>query len=243
MTTYAITLATGQLGHAAALAGAERLLFVSGKDLGDRERQHGALVAAADEAGVRRVVYTSFIGAQTQPENPLTPEHGTTEDQLEASDIPEVVVLRNGYDQENLLGGLDGMLESGVMVGASGEGRIGAAARDDLAEAAVVALTDDAIAPGAYELTGPDLTTAELAAQVAEGAGRPVRYQEVSLEDFRAGMVAAGLPEPVADMFTAVERSAATGSMAGGGSEDLARLLGRAPTTVAETVRGVLAAR
>ncbi|GAB3587697.1 NAD(P)H-binding protein [Calidifontibacter terrae] len=154
-------------GHAAALSGVDRLLFVSGPGVGDREGQHRNVIAAAERAGVHRLVYTSFIGARSHPENPLTPEHEYTEKLLERADVPQVVVLRNGYYHENALAQLDQVLDSGVLVGSSGSAPISAAARADLAEAAAVALLDDSVQPGVYELVGPDMTKADMAAQIS----------------------------------------------------------------------------
>src|SRR6187402_3266498 len=45
----------------AAFAGGERLLLVSGTDLGTRTAQHQAAIDAAKAAGVRHVVYTSGL--------------------------------------------------------------------------------------------------------------------------------------------------------------------------------------
>ena len=47
----------------AAFAGVDTLLLVSAAEHPERVRQHLAAVDAAAAAGVRRVVYTSFLGA------------------------------------------------------------------------------------------------------------------------------------------------------------------------------------
>src|SRR5512143_2007904 len=51
-----------------AFAGVERMLLISGTDLERRVAQHRAAIAAAEAAGVRRVVYTS--GSKPEPPNP-----------------------------------------------------------------------------------------------------------------------------------------------------------------------------
>lgn len=228
---------------APALEGVDSVLFISSPTVGVRERQHGDTVKAAQEAGVRRLVYVSFIGAQDHPENPLTPEHKFTEDLLADAGIPEVVVLRNAYYHENLLGQLDQILESGVLVGASGGGVINAAARADLAEAAALALigaaAPKAVAPGAYDLVGQPLTKADMATQIAEGSGKPVAYRNVTLEEYRQGMVDAGMPPQRAGFYAEVEKATASGALASD-STDLATILGREPQTLADTVRVIL---
>lgn len=58
---------------------------------------------------------------------------------------------------------------------------------DDIAEMAVAALTDPAHSKKLYELTGPELLTfPEIFEAIATATGRPVRYNEVSMEEYVA---------------------------------------------------------
>src|SRR5215217_8091966 len=68
----------------AALAGAEKLLFISSSEVGQRATQHAAVVAAAKAAGVRLLVYTSILGAETS-RMALAAEHQATEETIRAS--------------------------------------------------------------------------------------------------------------------------------------------------------------
>lgn len=224
-----------------AFEGIDRLLVVSVRQVGQRERQHGAAIRAAQQAGVQRLVYTSFLGAQTHPENPLTPEHKATEAILADAGIPEVVVLRNGFYHENILDRLDQILASGELVGAAGAGVINAAARDELAEAAVIALMGD-VAPGAYDLVGAPTTQAQIAEQIAEASGRPVAYREVTLPQYQQGLEAAGVPAEVAAFFTEVEKATGAGAMASDATA-LREILGREPRSIGETARLLLEAQ
>ncbi|WP_233527464.1 NmrA family NAD(P)-binding protein [Micromonospora craniellae] len=61
-----------------AFAGAEKLMFVSGSEVGRRVAQHRNVVAAATEAGVGLVVYTSIPKADTSSLI-LATEHRATE--------------------------------------------------------------------------------------------------------------------------------------------------------------------
>src|SRR4051812_9905940 len=61
-----IAVAAGYRDRAAmvqALRGTGTLFLVSGREAADRVAEHVSAVDAAVEAGVRRVVYTSFMGA------------------------------------------------------------------------------------------------------------------------------------------------------------------------------------
>jgi len=70
-----------------AFAGAEKLLFVSGSEAGQRVAQHRAVIAAAREAGVRLVAYTSILRADTS-DLMLAEEHLATERALIDSGLP-----------------------------------------------------------------------------------------------------------------------------------------------------------
>ena len=69
---------------------------------------------------------------------------------------------------------------------------------DDIADVAVAALTDDRHIGMLYELTGPRLLTfAEAVDEIAEAAGREIRYVPISVEEFAAAARRAGCAERV----------------------------------------------
>jgi uncharacterized protein YbjT (DUF2867 family) len=73
---------------------------------------------------------------------------------------------------------------------------------DDIADVAVAALTDDRHAGQLYELTGPRLLRFdEAVAEIARASGRPLRYVPLTVEEFAAGMVGAGVPEDVVSLL------------------------------------------
>ncbi|MET8153760.1 SDR family oxidoreductase [Actinoplanes sp. NPDC049668] len=219
----------------AAFAGADRLLFVSGSEVGRRIEQHANVIAAAKEAGVGRIFYTSAPHADTS-DLILAGEHRATELALEASGIPSVF-LRNGWYVENY--DLKGALERGLF-GAAGDGRISLATRADLAEAAAAAVAADVHDKQAYELGGAAVTLAELAAEVSRQSGREVTYTDLSQEKYAELLVGAGLPEQFAAILADSDRAAAAGLL-DTGTADLAALLGRPATPLADAVRAALA--
>ncbi|MGO4290582.1 NAD(P)H-binding protein [Chitinophaga sp. RAB17] len=67
---------------------------------------------------------------------------------------------------------------------------------DDIADAAVAAFTEDGHAGQLYELTGPRLMTfAEAVGEIAHATGKPIQYQQVSMEEYKAMMVEYAIPE------------------------------------------------
>jgi NAD(P)H dehydrogenase (quinone) len=215
-----------------AFTGAEKLLLVSGSEIGRRVPQHRNAITAAEEAGVRLIAYTSVVRAGSSSLG-IAEEHRATERLLAESGIPHVV-LRNGWYTENYTGQLDSYLQHGI-VGSAGEGRISAATRADYAEAAAAVLTEDRHAGAVYELGGEAFTMSELAATVSTVTGTDVGYTDVPVEQYAAVLEGAGLPAPVAGMFADIDRSVAAGDLHVD-SDDLQELIGRAPTPLRDVI-------
>lgn len=221
----------------AAFAGVDRLLFVSGSEVGRRIPQHQAVADAAREAGVGLVVYTSAPKAETSGMM-LAEEHRATERALIASGVP-YVFLRNGWYIENYTDRLPLFLEHGL-IGAAGDGLISVATRADLAEAAAAVLTGDGHQGRVYELGGQSFTLAVLAAEIARQSGRDVRYTDLAEAAYAKALADAGLPAPAPAVLADSDRAASQGALYVEGNE-LEQLLGRPVTPWPEVVRAALA--
>jgi len=219
---------------APALAGVDALLLVSGSDIGQRERQHRAVVDASVAAGVQRVVYTSVLRADST-ELPVAPEHVVTEELLRASGLP-TTVLRNGWYTENYASTLDQARATGTVTSATQGAPIAAAARADYAAAAAGALLDPSTAGRTYELGGTPFTYDDLATALAEVLGREVRHQRVSADELAAGLRAAGLDEGLVGFLVAVDTATARGAL-DTDPGPLAELAGRPSTPLLDVLR------
>jgi NAD(P)H dehydrogenase (quinone) len=150
------------------------------------------------------------------------------------------VFLRNGWYVENYTRQLPVILEHGL-IGAAGDGRISAAARGDLAEAAaVVVASGDGHQNRVYELGGPSFTLAGLAAEIGRQSGRDVGYTDFSEDAYAKALVDAGVPAEAAAVYADSDRAAAKGALYIEG-DDLERLLGRPATPWPEVIRAALA--
>ena len=226
-----------QAALTAALTGVDTLLFVSGSEPGKRAAQHRNVVAAAQEAGVGFIAYTSLLDADTSALS-LAEEHVITEKLLADSGIDHAV-LRNGWYWENYASALSGAAASGEFHGAAGEGLVSGAARKDYAEAAAVVGTMPGHAGKVYELAGaPALSYPQIAEGIAEVTGRLVVYVNQSEAAYADQLASHGLPQEVAQMLAGWDTAIAGGALFST-STDLADLIGRPSTSLVETLRAL----
>jgi NAD(P)H dehydrogenase (quinone) len=215
-----------------AFAGADRLLLVSGTEVGQRIQQHTNVIAAAKATGVQLIAYTSVVRADTS-QLLIAHEHRGTEAALAASGVPHTL-LRVSWYIDNYTAQLPAYLEHGI-VGAADDGRISGATRADYAEAAAVVLAEEGHAGATYELGGPAFTMTDLAEVVSAATGRLVTYTDMSVQGYTDFLVAAGLGMPVAAAFADNDRGVAAGELYAE-TADLERLLGRPATSLRTAV-------
>ncbi len=227
-----------RLAHA--FEGASQVLIVSANDTGaELVRAHRAAIDAAKAAGAGRILYTSHMAAN--PSSLFVPprDHAATEAALQDSGVP-YTSLRNGFYASTVPMLLRGAAETGELA-LPADGPVAWTSHGDLAEAAAIALAGEHLDSGDLDgptpaLTGPEAIDATGFAQIAaELTGRPIRRVVVSDDDYRAGLIAHGVPEVGADMLIGMFAAGRQGEFAPA-DPALARLLGREP----ESLRDVL---
>jgi len=221
-----------------ALAGTDRLLLISGTELGRRVEQHATVLQAAKAVGVELIAYTSAPKVEDSL-LAVAPDHLATERLIADFALP-AALLRNNWYLENYDPAITRAAETGEVVGSADGGRIAAATRADLAAGAVAVLTAAEPALGVYELGGDEAwTLADLAAAVASATGREVTYRDLPAEEHARVLEAAGLPEGAVHFVVGTDQAIAQGAL-DTGSHQLSELIGRPTTTLAEHVRRVL---
>ncbi|MFE5296082.1 NAD(P)H-binding protein [Streptomyces sp. NPDC056632] len=226
---------------AGAFAAGDRVLLISGSEVGQRVAQHTAVIAAAKAAGVAQLAYTGILGGP-EADFGLADEHKATEQAILDSGLP-YTFLRNGWYTENYTANLAPVLAHGAVVANAGEGRVASAPRADYAAAAAAVLTGplDEHLGRAYELSGDaSWSFAEYAAEVAQASGQEITYTNVPAATHREILVGAGVPAFFAEILVEVDEAVARGALAARG-DDLSRLIGRPTTPIAETIRAALA--
>jgi NAD(P)H dehydrogenase (quinone) len=214
-----------------AFQGARTLLMVSASEDPDRLRLHANVVDAAADAGVERVVYTSFFGAAPDCTFTFGRDHWHTEELIRASGLGHTFLRDNLYlDFLPLMVGPDGVIR-----GPAGDGRVAAVTRDDIAEVAVAALLEgDRHVGRTYDLTGPEaFTLAEAAEELSRVAGRTVSYHAETLEEAYASRAHYGAPDWEVAGWVTTYAAIANGDLEAV-SGDVAAVAGHPPMSLAE---------
>lgn len=191
-----------------------------------------AFTDLAVRSGVRRLALLSGRGE---------PEAQRCEEIVQRSGVQWTVLRCSWFNQnfsENYL--LEPILAGEVALPAPnvGEPFIDA---DDIADAAVAALTDDKHAGQLYEMTGPRLLTfADAIAQIAQASGREIRYVQVPMEEYVVALEQAQLPPD----FVALIKYLFTEVLDGRNAhvtDGVQRALGRAPRDFTDYARNAAA--
>ncbi|MGE0255180.1 MAG: SDR family oxidoreductase [Alphaproteobacteria bacterium] len=166
------------------------------------------IVDQARGAGVRRFVFHSVIRPQVEA-MPYHWKKMRVEEALFASGLPYVVLQPSMYMQ-NIRGEWPSIVKDGVYPRYySPHRKMNVVDLDDVGEAAAIAVTEDRLDNGVFELGGPEsLTHAEMAAILTRVLGRPVRAEGRPLEDGIAAMKARGAPAYMIDNFAVLSRTA-----------------------------------
>jgi uncharacterized protein YbjT (DUF2867 family) len=182
----------------------------------------------AVKMGVRRIVLLSGRGeAEAQAAEEIVRNCGIEWTLLRASWF-------NQNFSENFM--LDGLLAGELVLPA---GNVGEPFIDtnDIADAAVAALTEDRHVGQLYEITGPRLLSfAEAVAEIARASGRTIRYTQVSSEQYAASLKEASVPPEFVSFLSYLFDEVLDGRNAFV-TDGVQRVLGRAPRDFADYAR------
>ena len=180
-----------------AFRGGDVLLLVSTTLVGPlRRAQHERAVQAARDAGVGRIVYTSYLGSgNPQQEAMVTIDHRATEQAILASGLSWNFLRDSQYGEALAEQVATATLLDGVFTANQGEGRGAFVSRGDCVRVAVALLLGAGERDTAYDVTGPELLTyRDVAAMIAEISGRDIPYADLTDEEFYAYWDRLGVP-------------------------------------------------
>jgi NAD(P)H dehydrogenase (quinone) len=222
-----------------ALKGIDTLLLISSNEIGQRARQHANVIIASKKAGVKWIVYTSLLHADSSSLS-LAGEHLETEVALAKSGIP-YTILRNGWYTENYTGSIGGALAGGAFLGSAGNGKISSAPRADYAEAAVSVLIGKGHQGKTYELAGDNAYTLyDLAAEISRQTGKNLPYKDLPEVEYANILKSLGIPEGFANSISGWDVAVSKGDLYND-SHQLSQLIGRTTISISESVSAALA--
>ena len=142
---------------APAYAGGTKMLLISiGFDAGPRPEAHKRAIDAAVAAGIKHIVYTSFVAISKGDRAGLASDHFQTEEMIKKSGVAWTM-LRNSIYSNGLVQQATKMLAEGKAPVSESDVRIGYVTREDCAAAAAAALSTSGHENKVYDITGPEL--------------------------------------------------------------------------------------
>ncbi|WP_054313351.1 SDR family oxidoreductase [Mesorhizobium sp. 1M-11] len=184
----------------AAYDGVETLLFLTPPHE-NASTWASAGIAAAKQAGIRRIVRISALLAGPDGPSDNNRQHGRTDDELRACGIPSVI-LRPHFFMQNLLADVPTLNAKDTLHAAAGDAGLAMIDTRDIADVALCALLSPAWDGNTYDLTGPaSISFHEIVRELSELLGRTIRYVPISPDSLAQSVRDMGLDEWFAEGF------------------------------------------
>lgn len=168
------------------LRSVDTLLLVSGMDDPlKRIEQHRNVIQAAQNSGVKKIVYTSVQGAEEGTAfSPIVQSNRQTEQDIINSGL-DWVIGRNGIYIEPDVEYIETYKKLGGIFNCAGDGKCGYTTRPELAYAYARMLTQDQHNGQIYNLHGEAITQYQLAEYLNSAFGTDLTYTPMSVEEYR----------------------------------------------------------
>lgn len=170
-----------------ALQGIDAVLLVSGMDEPQKRiEQHRNVIEAAKTNGVKKIVYTSIVGAgDGNAFSPIVQTNRQTELDVIASGL-DYVIGRNGIYIEPDLEYLDTYKKEGEIRNCADEGKCTYTSRQELSHAYTKMLVEEKHNGQIYNLVGEAITQSQLANYINQVYGTELTFNSVSEEEYLA---------------------------------------------------------
>jgi NAD(P)H dehydrogenase (quinone) len=162
------------------------VILISGMDQPDKRiGQHRNVINAARDAGVKKIVYTSIIGASSGTSfSPIVVSNHQTEDYIRASSM-QWAIGRNGLYIEPDVEYLDNYIKAGKITNCAGEGKCAYTTRNELAHAYTQMALLDKHNDKTYVLAGEPITQKQLADLFNTTFGLSLEYESIPVEAYK----------------------------------------------------------
>lgn len=224
-----------QSTFAPALKGMDRAYIVYYPDLAvlGAKEAISALTAAALKEGLEKVVLLSGKGEA---------EAEACEEIVANSGLNYTLVRASWFNQNFSEGAFLDFVLAGQVALPMPEAEIPFVDADDIADVVTKVLVDDTYNGETITVTGPGKQTfAQVVGIMERAIGRKIQYIPISIEEFKAGMKAAGLPDSYVWLFGYLFEEVLGNPDNQAVSEDVLRVLGRRATSFEEYAQKTLA--
>lgn len=216
------------------LEGVDILFMVSGSENPNRLQQHKDFIDAAKIAGVKHIVYTSFYNAKDNSTFTLGRDHFATEEYIKANRF-KYTFLRDNFYMDFFV---ELCMEYGEIKGPAEEGKCSAVVRSDIAQVIVQILKNpDKWSDQTLNMTGAEeFTMAEIAGIIGEHTGREIKFINETVEEAYQSRKMWQAEQWQYDAWVSTYTAIAKGEQTGI-SQDIEKVLGRKPITLAEYLK------
>lgn len=195
-----------------------------------------AFIDAAARAGLPQLVKLSTVDARHESLVAVGRWHAEIEDHLRVSGVAHTLLRPSSFSSNLLAGAAPSIARADRWFGSAPSGRTAFIDTRDVSEAAAAIIVQRELQDKTHVITGPEaLTNPEIAQLIGRVLGREITYVPVDEDAVRKGIVAAGLPDVVAEIAVGINRAVESGSHAALTTE-LEPLIGHAPRTVEQFV-------
>jgi len=185
---------------AAAMQGVDKLFLVTPLHL-EQVSMKSTAIQAAKNAGVKHIVMSTGMGADPEAGVEIGRWHAVNQEEVKEAGV-SYTFLQPGFFMQNMLMFAESIRGSGEFYLPLGDSKVSFVDARDIAAVGVAALTEDGHENQVYPITGGEaLSCDEVANIFSDVTGKEIRYVDVPLEAARQGMIAAGLPEKLADLM------------------------------------------